>query len=104
MRVTIGLTSAVMLVITVKRSQLFCPGQEVLFDARLLIIDKDRSRDMHGRDQHQALFDPGLTDNNLNFPGDIDDLFLFFSCEIQIVSMGFHIKDFTLFNKNCKQY
>src|SRR5512139_1124619 len=53
-------------------SKLLEPDLKVVVKAGFIIVDENRSGNMHGIDQHQSLFDPALFETGFNFWGDID--------------------------------
>ena len=74
-----------------RSDRLLEPIENVLPEPRLVIVHKDRRRDVHGRDEHHALANPGGGAAALDLLGDVDDLLALLRLEGEIVGMRLHV-------------
>jgi len=66
------------------------PVEDVLPETRLVVVDEDRRRDMHGRDEHHSLVDAGGRAAFLDFLRNVDDLLAGLRVERQIRRVKLH--------------
>jgi len=58
-----------------------------------VIVDKNRSGDVHRRHQHQPFFHPALFDQLFNLIGDVDIIPAMRGAEPEIFGERFHVTD-----------
>jgi hypothetical protein len=72
------------------RRHLVEPFEHVLVQTRLVVVDPDAGGDVHRRDQHHPLRDPGLVDRCLHLLSDADQLTPLRGVEGHVGGVGFH--------------
>src|SRR5262245_53587852 len=89
-RVAVIFAGLVMAVVLAKRSQLFQPLINVLYEPRLMIVHVHGSCDVHGGNKRQALFHAALTHRGFHLGSDVDVFAMILGIEGQVVGVGFH--------------
>lgn len=89
-RICIRFAGLVVLIVLLERRQFFGPFEQVLFYAVFFVVHKNRRRNMHSGDKDNTFFDAGFLDDLLNLGGYVNDFFLIFGVEPEIVGIGFH--------------
>ena len=74
-----------------RRDRLLEPIENVLPEPRLVIVHEHRRRDVHRRDEHHALANPGRGATALDVVGDVDDLLALLRVEGEIVRVRLHV-------------
>jgi hypothetical protein len=64
--------------------------QDVMPESRLVIVDEDGGRDMHGAHQHETFPYPARHHLFGNFVGDVDDFLAALRVEPEVVGAGGH--------------
>ncbi len=90
MRVAVVFAGPVVLVVGPCRRQLFEPFADVLDEPAFEVVDVDRGRDVHGRDEAQAVFHAAALDNLLHLVGDVHHLAPLARFKDQILRVTLH--------------
>ena len=93
MCVSVCLTRAVMAVVHALRRQTVEPLLDVLNQPVLCVVDVDPGRDVHGRDQQHALFNPALIQDLFRLWGNVDEFAVFPGIEPEILGVRLHNHD-----------
>ena len=86
--IAIVFTCLMMAIAGIFGCQLLCPFHDVAVEARFLVLDDDRCREVHGRYQGQTFLDSAITNDAFDVVGDRDDFFALFGLEGEIGGMG----------------
>ncbi len=89
--IAVVLSCLVMAIAGIYGCQLLCPFHDVAVEARFLVLDDNRSCEMHGGYQGQPFLDSAFTNDAFNIVGDGDDIFACFGVEGEVSGMGFHV-------------
>ena len=79
------------------------PVENVLPQSGLVIVDKHGRRDVHRRNENEALADVRGGAAFLDFIGDVDDLLTFLRVEGQVAGVGFHTGCFPASSRACHE-
>src|SRR5512135_526359 len=85
-----GVIVAVLLDRLVRR-ELLQPDSVVVMQARFIVVDENRSRNMHGIDQRQPFLDTALPDAVLHLAGNIDKRHPRWRIEPELFAKAFHV-------------